>query len=235
MFRETTVVGQAALTLVVYTAVLLSQQTPATPSRSAAPEFPVTMRQNLTAGAATVGTKVQAKLVIATLVNGTVVPRDAVLSGEVTESVAKSGTDPSRLAIRMDSVKWKNESVPLKVYLTAWYYPTEVVPTQDSSNESADARSPRNWNGAGTLPDPNSPASQPLPGRHTGTDRDLAPAPSPPPASSMPISTHRVLMKNVESLRNRDGGVTLLCKRSNIKIDKRTTYVLAPEGLLPVN
>src|SRR6202011_258161 len=99
--------------------VLLSQQTPATPSSSGGPEFPVTMQQNLIAGVAAVGAKVQAKLVMATLVNGTVVPRDAILSGEVTESVAKSATDASRLAIRMDSVQWKNESVPLKVYLTA--------------------------------------------------------------------------------------------------------------------
>jgi hypothetical protein len=233
MFRETTVVGQAALILVVCTAVLLSQQTPATPSRSAGPEFPVTMQQNVTAGVATVGTRVQAKLVIATLVNGTVVPRDAVLSGEVTESVAKSKTDPSRLAIRMDSVQWKNESVPLKVYLTAWYYPMESMMTQDPWNQPADARSPRNWNGAGTYPDPNSPASQPFPGRHT--DRDSGPAPWAPPASSMPISTHRVLMKNVESLRNSDGTLTLISKRSNIKIDKQTTYVLTPDGGLPTN
>jgi hypothetical protein len=232
MFRETTVVGQAALILVVCTGVLLSQQSPATPSRSAGPEFPVTMQQNLTAGASIVGTRVQAKLVIATLVNGTVVPRDAVLSGEVTESVAKSKTDPSRLAIRMDSVQWKNESLPLKVYLTAWYYPIESMATPDPWNQPADARSPRNWNGAGTYPDPNSPASQPFPGRHT--DRDSVP-PWAPPASSMPISTHRVLMKNVESLRNSDGTVILISKRSNIKIDKRTTYVLAPDGGLPVN
>jgi hypothetical protein len=233
MFRGTTVVGQAALTLVVYTAVLHSQQAPATPSRSATPEFPVTMQQNLTAGVATVGTKVRAKLVIATLVNGTVVPRDAILSGEVTESVAKSGTDPSRLAIRMDSVQWKNESVPLKVYLTAWYYPMESMMTQDPSMQPADAsRSPRNWNGAGTYPDPNSPASQPFPGRHT--DRDSGPSWA-PPASTLSTSTHRVLMKNVESLRNPDGTVTLVCKRSNIKIDKRTTYVLAADGPLPSN
>jgi hypothetical protein len=236
MFRGTTAVGRVALTLMVCSAVLLSQQTPATPARSAAPELPVTMRQKLTAGVATVGTKVQAKLVIATLVNGTVVPRDAVLSGEVTESVAKSGNDPSRLAIRMDSVQWKNETLPLKVYLTAWYYPTESTMTSDPLIQPADAaRTPRNLNGVGSFPDPNTPASQTLPGRRTERGSDSGPAPWDPPASGMSTSPHRVVMKNVESQRNRDGTVSLICKRSNIKIDKETTYVLAPEGLLPAN
>jgi hypothetical protein len=247
MFRGTTAVGKVALTLMVCGAVLLSQHTPATPARSAAPEFPVTMRQKLTAGVATVGTKVQAKLVIATLVNGMVVPRDAVLSGEVTESVAKSGNDPSRLAIRMNSVQWKNETLPLKVYLTAWYYPTDSrsAMSTDPLIQPADAaRSPRNWNGVGSFPDPNTPTSQTLPnaptsqtlpGRRTERGSDSGPAPWDSPASGMSNSPHRVLMKNVESQRNRDGTVSLICKRSNIKIDKETTYVLAPEGLLPAN
>src|SRR5262249_56546059 len=66
---------------------------------------------------------VEAKLTIATLVKGAVVPKGAVLSGEVTESTAKSENIPSRLAIRMDSARWKDGSTDLKVYLTAWYYP----------------------------------------------------------------------------------------------------------------
>jgi len=44
---------------------------------SAGLEFPVIMRQNVAAGKTPVGTKVQAKLVVATLVDGVVVPQDA--------------------------------------------------------------------------------------------------------------------------------------------------------------
>ncbi|MGB7333952.1 MAG: hypothetical protein WBD25_21385, partial [Terriglobales bacterium] len=54
-----------------------------------------------------------------------------------------------------------------------------------------------------------------------------------PPSPSSNISKHRVLMKNVDSVRNSDGAVTLTSKRSNIKLDKTTTYVLASGDLLP--
>jgi hypothetical protein len=59
--------------------------------------------------------------VLGTLLNGTVISKGAVLSGEVIESMAKSPTEPSRLAVRMDSAQWKNGSAPVKFYLTPWY------------------------------------------------------------------------------------------------------------------
>jgi hypothetical protein len=40
-------------------------------------------------------------------------------------------------------------------------------------------------------------------------------------------------MKDVESGSNSGGVVTLTSKRFNIKLDKVTTYVLAPGDLLP--
>jgi hypothetical protein len=258
MFDKTTAVGPAVLTVILGSAALLcgqtvsgqtvsgqtisgqtpSQQTTMSPSSSAALELPVIMRQNVAAGTTPVGTKVQAKLAVATLVNGVVVPRDAIFSGEVTESVAKSATDLSRLAIRMDSAQWKKGSAPIvlsltsKVYLTAWYYPVAAMTSQDLSYEPPDAAgSKKNWNGMGTYPDRNNPASQqPFPGRDTGTD----PVSSPPSPASI-ISKHRTLMKNVESARNSDGAVTLTSKSFNIKIDKQTTYVLAAGDLLPTN
>jgi hypothetical protein len=73
-------------------------------SGSGAREFPVVMQQSKVAGKTAVGTKVRAKLEVATLGNGTVVPRNAVPSGGVIESRTKSASEPSRLAIRMDSV-----------------------------------------------------------------------------------------------------------------------------------
>jgi hypothetical protein len=40
-------------------------------------------------------------------------------------------------------------------------------------------------------------------------------------------------MKNVESLRNSDGAVSITSQRSNIKLDKFTTYIFAASDLLP--
>jgi hypothetical protein len=244
-FIKTRAVGRVVLTVVLGCAALFGQQTPgqqmprqptpAASSSSGALEFPVIMRQNVAVGTTPVGTKVQAKLAVATLVDGVVVPRDAVLSGEVTESVAKSATDSSRLGIRMDSLQWKKGSAPIvlsltsKVYLTAWYYPVAAMTSQDLSDESPDD-APQSWkhrNRPPTFPDPNAPASQPFPGRGTDTDPG-----SLPPSPSSSISNHRALMKNVESTRNSDGAVTLTSKSFNIKLDKLTTYVLATGDLL---
>src|SRR6202795_4082406 len=241
-FIKTRAVGRVVLTVVLGCAALFGQQTPgqhppAASGSSGLLEFPVIMRQNVAAGTTPVGTKVQAKLAVATLVDGVVVPRDAVLSGEVTESVAKSATDPSRLAIRMDSAQWKKGSAPIvlslasKVYLTAWYYPVAETRAQDLSDESPN--DPQSWNHRNrppTFPDPNGSASEPFPGRGAGTDPGSSP---PSPASN--ISKHRALMKNVESTRNSDGAVTLTSKSFNIKIDKLTTYVLATGDLLRTN
>jgi hypothetical protein len=236
MFSKTITVLHAVLTVVLGSAALLSQQTP---SSSAGLELPVIMRQNVAAGATPVGTKVQAKLAVATLVDGVVVPRDAILSGEVTESVAKSATGPSRFAIRMDSAQWKKGSAPIvlslapKVYLTAWYYPVATMTAQDVLYQPADgAHGAKNSNGMGTYPDRKNPASQQQPFPGSDADRDSSAAPASPASS---ISTHRVLIKNVESTRNGDGAVSLTSKSFNIKIDKTTTYVLATGDLLPTN
>lgn len=197
------------------------QPTQPAPSASAAQEFPVTMRQKVVAGKTPVGTKVEAKLTIATLVNGTVIPMGATFSGEVVESAAKAGSDPSRLAIRMDSVHWKKGSAPIKVYLTAWYYPIRMATDEDRSNDSL-----------GTPPgrirtrNPNSPTVPPFPGsRSSGSD-----VPSTPSSN---ISDNRVVMKDVESTHQGDGALVLTSTRFNLKLDKTTTYVLATGNLMP--
>src|ERR1700722_11206799 len=76
-------------------AILFGQQQPAPSAPSGVREFPVTLEQSVVAGKTPVGTKIQAKLEVATLVDGTVIPRNAIFSGEVLESVAKTRTDPS--------------------------------------------------------------------------------------------------------------------------------------------
>ena len=88
MLSRTLAVSNLVLWL-IYSTSLLAQQTPAA-SPSRVREFPVVMQQSITAGKTAVGTKVQAKLSVATLVEGKVIPRNAVFSGEVIESVAKT-------------------------------------------------------------------------------------------------------------------------------------------------
>ncbi len=219
-------IAVATLVLCVSYSLVLGQQAPVTSASAARQEFPVTLQESVTAGKTPVGTKIQAKLVVATLVAGTVVPRNAVFSGEVVESLAKTKTDPSRLSIRMDSVQWKTGSASVKVYSTAWYYPTRNEEGQDLQYGPHQPAN-RTWNGQGQYPDPNSKVYKPFP----GTDpNQTASVPDTPAATT---SNHPVPMKDVETVSSGDGTISLVCKRTNIKLDKLTTYVLASPDLLP--
>jgi hypothetical protein len=227
-------IGALLLILVCtfYCSILFSQQpSSSTESTSlSAPagalEFPVILQQNVAAGKTAVGTTVQAKLVAATLVNGVVVPKNAVFSGVVTDSAEKSKTDPSRLAIRLDSLQWKDGSIPVKIYLTPWFYPSmeeggqnlQYGPTKSDKDT---------WNGQGQYPSGNSKIYQPFPGRET--DQGSAVPNTPTPITS----NHRVAMKNVETSLDSNGAITLASKHSNLKLDKFTTYVFANSDLLP--
>jgi hypothetical protein len=224
MWARTTAVTTLVL-CVSYSATLIGQQTPAPAAPSGTREFPVNLQQSVTAGKTPVGTKIQAKLGIATLVDGTVVPRSAVFSGEVIESVAKTKTEPSRLAIRMDSVQWKNGSAAVKVYATAWYYPARDATGQELQYGPQEPAN-RTWNGQGQYPDPNSKVYRPFPG---GDPNQGTSVPDTPSATT---SNHRVQMKEVETLSSNDGTITLVSKRTNLKLDKLTTYVLATGDLL---
>ena len=199
---------------------LTGQQKPAeTPSLSGVREFPMLMEQGVTAGKTLAGTKVQARLQVATLVDGTVIPRNAVFSGAVVESAAKTKTDPSRLAIRLDSVQWKNGSAAVKVFLTAGYYPAMDAMGQNLQYGPQQPAN-RTWNGEGQYPDPNSKSYKPFP----GTESDKGAVPDTP---STTTSNHRVIMKDVETINSADGSVALVSKRNNLKLDKLTTYVFA--------
>jgi hypothetical protein len=226
------------LAVFLCSAGLVSQQGPAAPNSpaysppslsSSSPgstdvkEFPVNMKQDVTAGKTTVGTKVQAKLQVATLVDGTVFPKNTVFSGEVTESVAKSDSNPSRIAIRMDSAQWKGGSAPIRIYLTAWIYPLVAAGRGQDLSYGPPQPATKTWNGAGTYPDANSPASRPFPGQDVNRSAEAAPEESP----VYTVSKQRVLMKDIESERRSDGAVAITSQRLNIKLDKLTTYVLA--------
>jgi hypothetical protein len=224
--RTSVIAVSTLVLLLISSAVLLGQQQPATPVPPGVTEFPVIMQQNVTAGKTSAGAKVEAKLEVATLVAGTVIPRNAVFTGEVIESVAKTKTEPSRVSIRMDSVQWKSGSATVKVYLTAWYYPAINAMGQDLQYGPTQPAN-RTWNGEGQYPDPNSKSYKPFPG--TETDKGAA-VPDTPSATT---SNHRVLMKDVETIAGQDGTFALVSKRSNLKLDKLTTYVFAGSDLLP--
>lgn len=202
-----------------------SQQQPHTPSASAvAQEFPVTFQESVVAGKTPAGTKVQAKLRMATLVNGTVIPEGAVFSGEVVESVAKTKSDPSKLGIRIDAAQWKNGSAPLKLYLVGWFYPFAFQSGQDLQYGPQQPAN-RTWNGMGEYPSDNTRAYHPFPGGESDSNAS-------PDTSSSAATQHRVQMKNVQTDRSADGTITLVSSHSNIKLDKGTTYVAANAELL---
>jgi hypothetical protein len=186
--------------------------------------FPLILQQNVVAGKAAPGTKIQAKLIIATLVNRTVIPKNAVFSGEVIESEAKTSTEPSRLSIRINSAQWKGGSLPIQAYLTQWYYPV----TLDAGPElqyGPPQSAKRTWNGMGQYPDPGSPAYKPFP---SGADSDRGSSASAPASTT---SDHPVQMKDVEFERKSDGGITLISSHSNLKLEKETTYIFSSADL----
>jgi hypothetical protein len=190
------------------------------------PEFPVILQQTVTAGKTPVGTKVEAKLIIATLLNGTVIPRNATLTGEVTESTAKTATNPSRLAVRMESVQWKNGSSAITLYFTGSYYPNVDEAGQDLQyGPEQPAR--RTWNGQGEYPADNSHVYRPFP------SGDSDKGSSGPDESSSTMAKNAMQMKNVEVQRASDGTIVLTSKRSNIKLERYTTYVAASGDAAP--
>ncbi|HUM05173.1 MAG TPA: hypothetical protein VLT90_06915 [Terriglobales bacterium] len=211
--------------VVVFALVAFGQERPTGAGAPATVEFPINFKQKVEAGKTPVGTKVQAELAIATLLNGKTVPRNAVFSGEVVESVAKTATEPSQLALRMDSVQWKNGSASLKAYLTAWFYPVQAGAGPDLAYGPTQSEI-KTWNGMGAYPDSQMPGQR-FPDSSV-TDPDRAPADSP----ATRISNRRVVMKDIESTRREDGTVVITSKRNNIKLDKLTTYVIATGDLL---
>ncbi len=226
MFRRTSLVCGLLVLLFVFAA--FTDKRPSSSATSDLIEFPVIMQQKITAGVTSVGTRVQAKLTIPTLVHGTVIPRDAVLSGQITESAAKSADAPSKLGIRMDMAQWKSGSLPIKVYLTEWYYPAKSMMTED---DNSGYRSPIHGSVGITMggPPPTTPSGRGLP------SDDGMPFPTTPGPGTMTTndsSTHRSRMPDVESKRVEDGAIVLTSKKG-IKLDKNTTYVLAAGNLLP--
>jgi hypothetical protein len=216
--------GQTTFGQTTFAQTTLSPAKPIAPRAAALLDLPVIMRQKVAAGKTPVGTKVQAKLAVATLLNGVVLPEDAILTGEVIESVAKSAANPSSLAIRMDSAQWASGAAHIKAYLTAWYYPlvtaAEEATSPDSNNAAANLK---HWNGPGYIPDSSIRLSSHVPNRNTEDDKGPV---APTPASVSTISKRRTLMKDVQTTSHTDGALALTSKQFTIKLDKTTIYMV---------
>jgi hypothetical protein len=235
MFRRTSL--GCGLLVLLFSLTGLAEKSPPVSNTSDLIEFPVYMQQKVAAGITRVGTKVQAKLTISTLVHGTVIPRDAILSGEVTDSEAKTADAPAKLGIRMDMAQWKNGSLPIKVYLTEWYYPVKG-PMVEDGNPGYSGIHGSVGIGVGIGGGNSSPNTFPPPtstGGRRMPDDDPLPFPTTPDAGTTTptdSSTHRSRMQDVESKRGDDGSIVLISKKG-LKLDKNTTYVLAAGNLLP--
>jgi len=179
-------------------------------------EFPVILQQNVETGKTPVGTKIQAKLAAATLFNGTVIPKNAVITGRVIESEAKSAKNQARLEIRIDKVTWNGGWAPLGAYLMPLYYPTTEHAVPNLPNGSPDPDS-RTLNGAGQS---GSPMDRPFPG--SGSEASQGAIPDIATTSNRPVR-----MRDVALAPTSDGGITLVSEHANVKLHKLTTYVFA--------
>jgi hypothetical protein len=204
------VVITALILIVPGSASSWGQQQAGTVSVIGVQEFPVVFQQSVTAGRTPVGTKIQAKLTMATLLNGTVVPQNAEFSGEVVVSQARTENQPSRLSVRLDSVSWKDGSASVRAYVTNWFYPSIAESGQDSQS------GPVLWH---------HDSANPVPGPSY--------EPSAPDVPKPATSQHREKMKDVDSERTGDGTITLVSKQHNLELDHSTVYVLTPGDLVP--
>jgi len=196
-------------------AASLAQQKPSTSSPSSLHEFPLVLQQSLESGKANIGTKVQAKLAVATMFEGTVIPRNATFSGVVIESTPKSAKEPAKLAIRMETVEWKHGSTAITAYLLPLYYPAT---TQSAPNfgDPPQGSGPNTPDGADQHPSSESPM-----GRQSFPAAESQSAI--PEVSS--TSNRPVQIKNVIVAPADEGGAALVSEHSNIKLFKLTTYV----------
>jgi len=199
MFTRRLVVQGAILGF--WSAVSIGQQTPPASSSPVLHEFPVILQQNVETGKTPVGTKLQAKLAAATLFNGTVIPKNAVVIGLVLQSEAKSAKNQARLEIRMDKVTWNGGWTPLGAYLMPLFYPTTGQAVPNLPHEAPDPDS-KTLNGAGQS---GSPMNRPFPS--DGSDASQSAIPEIPTISNRPVR-----MGNVALEAATDGACVRACE-----------------------
>lgn len=186
-------------------------------------ELPVVLRQKIVAGVTPAGTLVEAKLQIATLVNGAVIPAGAILSGHVEVSAKNEGNNPSRVKIKFDSARWKKETAPLEVYATGAYYP--VLRYDNDGGATPNARYGAIDKGASGADDPYPPPPGPRPGKiPEGFGADV-----PEPIATR-VSSHWVRAEGTDAFVDDNGSITVISSTHDLKFDKDTTYLLTNDG-----
>jgi len=196
-------------------AVSMGQQKPPSSSPGALHEFPLVLQQSIESGKAKIGTKVQAKLAVATMFEGTVIPRNAVFSGVVIESTPKSAKEPAKLAIRMETAEWKHGSSSMMAYLLPLYYPTTTQAMQNFGDASQES-------GTTSKGAQDSNSESPMSHQSFPSNESQAGIPEIATTSKRPVQ-----IKNVTVALADEGGAALVSEHSNIKLFKLTTYVFA--------
>jgi hypothetical protein len=196
--------GWTWLSLLLCAQFSMAQPAPRHASRERL-EFPLELRQKIVAGQTPAGSAVEAKLVIATLVRGVVIPEGAMFSGTVEESVARAGNTPSRLRIHITAAKWNAGSMTVNLYITNTCYPH-----RRSALEKEDSLS-----GLQKRQDEILQAQQ-----HGGVIPMLDT--EKPGASSR--YEHRTVLEDTKGERDEDGRIAILSEKSNLKLDAGRVY-----------
>lgn len=188
-------------------------------------EFPAVLQERVIAGKTPVGAAVHSKLMIATLVNGVVIPQDALLVGKVEESTGRTKSDPSRLKIRIDVAQWKGGSLSLIAFLTNIYYANRLIeasPNEGSPDASAGGDLTLLHSGHERQD------SLDLESRRAAWSRQNAGSPESGPNHSGDMrwenSVYRKPMRNVDLQRDSRGAAVILSVHDNIKLYRNTAY-----------
>ena len=207
---------------------LLGQTAKPAPNARPGLEFPASLQTKVVAGSTPAGSEVRARLTMATFQNGVVIPQDAVMTGHIVQSVARSKDSPSLLKIKFESARWKNGHAPLNLYLAGCYFPVEF-PTS-SSDTPGGIHGDIGIN-MGSAPPPNS-----LPRNNGGMSPSSMPSldsnrldnyPDPRPNSPLSeVSQHWIRMEKVDTVQAPDGSLHLTSSERNLKLDKGTVYLL---------
>jgi hypothetical protein len=210
----------------VLTSLFLTGQAKPAPNLPPGLEFPASLRSKIVAGSTAVGTQVHAKLTMATLVDGVVIPQDAVLTGRIEQSVAKTAESPSLLKIKFESAHWKKEKVDLNLYLAGCYYPIEFNNPSEASGVHGEFGASVGGVPPNSLPRSASGISGTgMPSLDASRQNDPYPDQRPGIVFSE-VSKHWVRLEKVETIAENDGSLKLTSSDRNLKLDKGTVYLL---------
>ena len=223
---------RVAVVLLASCGSLLAQNSKPVSSPQPSVELPASLQTKVVAGSTPVGSEVRVKLTIATLMDGVVIPQDAVISGHVEQSVAKTTDAPSLLKIKFDSARWKKGNAQVTLYLAGCYYPVEfqspandpsgihgqIGTTMGSASESTPGRT------TGGMPNSGMPNGG-MSGTMDASRLDTYPDQRPGTVFSE-VSKHWVRIENVDTVVTPDGSLQITSQQRNLKLDKGTIYLL---------